>query len=31
LWILFGFAALGLIGALCVQETYCRYQHVSHT
>jgi len=25
LWILFGFAVLGLVGALRIRETYCRY------
>lgn len=27
LWILFGFAVLGLVGALRIRETYCRYAH----
>ena len=25
LWILFGFAAIGFVGALLIRETYCRY------
>jgi hypothetical protein len=25
LWILFGFAAVGFVGALRIRETYCRY------
>lgn len=27
LWILFGFAAVGFVGALRIRETYCRYAH----
>jgi sugar phosphate permease len=30
LWILFGFAAIGLVAALKVRETYCRYAHEGH-
>ena len=29
LWILFGFAAVGFVGALRIRETYCRYVTVS--
>jgi len=29
LWILFGFAVIGLVGALRVRETWCRYLHDS--
>ena len=30
IWILFAFAAIGMIAALFIRETYCRYVHEAH-